>query len=134
MKQFLSRVLRGDATREQAKDTGMALVLVFILAWLFRRRDGYIGVALVLHLVTMVAPQVFRPLAVVWFGISHVMGMIASRLVLSVVFFVFVTPVGIWRRVMGADSLQLKSFGRGRESVMKVRDHTFVGQDLEQPY
>jgi hypothetical protein len=134
MKQFLSRILRGDATREQAKDTGMALVLVFILAWLFRRRDGYIGVALVLHLVTMVAPQVFRPLAVVWFGISHVMGMIASRLVLSVVFFVFVTPVGIWRRVMGADSLQLKSFGRGRESVMKVRDHTFVGQDLEQPY
>ena len=134
MNQFLSRILRGDATREQAKDTGMAMVLVFLLAWLFRRRDGYIGVALVLHLVTMVAPQVFRPLAVVWFGISHVMGAIASRVVLSVVFFVFVTPVGVWRRVMGADSLQLKSFGRGRESVMKTRNHTYVAQDLEQPY
>ena len=134
MKQFLSRILRGDAAREQAKDTGMALVLVFILAWLFRRRDGYIGVALVLHLVTMVAPQVFRPLAVVWFGISHVMGMIASRVVLSVVFFVFVTPVGVWRRLMGADSLQLNSFGSSRESVMKVKNHTYVAQDLEQPY
>lgn len=112
----------------------MAMVLLFLIIWLFRRRDGDIGGALVLHLVTMVAPQLFRPLAVVWFGISHLMGAIASRVVLSVVFFVFVTPVGIWRRLMGADSLQLKSFRRGTESVMKVRNHTFVGQDLEQPY
>ena len=112
----------------------MALVLLFLLAWLFRRRDGYIGVALVLHLVTMAAPQVFRPFAVIWFGISHVMGMVASRVVLAVVFFVFVTPVGLWRRMMGADSLQLTSFGRSRESVMKVRNHTYVAQDLEQPY
>ena len=134
MKQFLSRVLRGDASREQAKDTGMAMVLVFLLVWLLRRRDGYIGVALILQLVTMTAPQLFRPLAVVWFGLSHVMGAVASRVLLSIVFFVFVTPVGIWRRVMGADSLQLKSFGRGKQSVMKVRNHTFVGQDLEQPY
>ena len=112
----------------------MALVLVFLLVWLFRPRDGYIGVALVLHLVTMVAPQVFRPAAVVWFGLAHAMGTIASRVVLSIVFFVVVTPVGIWRRAIGADSLQLKSFGRGRESVMKVRNHTFVGKDLQQPY
>jgi hypothetical protein len=134
MKLFLSRILRGDATRDQAKDTGMALVLVFFLVWLFRRRDGDIAAALVLHLVTMVAPQVFRPFAVVWFGLSHLLGTIASRIVLSVVFFVVVTPVAIWRRMIGADSLQLKSFGRGTESVMKVRNHTFVGKDLEQPY
>lgn len=134
MKSFLGRVLKGDATREQAKDTGMALVLVFLLIWVFRRREGYIGVALIFQLVTMTAPQVFRPIAVVWFGMSHVMGAIASRVLLSLVFFVFVTPVGLWRRMMGADSLQLNSFGRGKESVMKVRNHTFVGQDLEQPY
>ena len=46
----------------------MAMVLVFFLVWLFRRRDGDIAVALILHLVTMVAPQVFRPIAVVWFA------------------------------------------------------------------
>lgn len=134
MKLFLSRILRGDATRDQAKDTGMALVLVFFIVWLFRRRDGDIAAALVLHLVTMVAPQVFRPIAVVWFGLSHLLGTIASRIVLSVIFFVVVTPVALWRRMIGADSLQLKSFGRGKESVMKVRNHTFVGKDLEQPY
>jgi hypothetical protein len=134
MKSFLSRVLKGDATREQARDTGMALVLVLLIVWFFRRRDGYIVAALVVQVVTMAAPQVFRPLAVVWFGISHVMGAVVSRVLLSIVFFVVVTPVGLWRRLTGADSLQLKAFGGGRDSVMRTRNHTFVGKDLEQPY
>jgi hypothetical protein len=134
MKSFLSRVLGGDATRDQAKDTGMALVLILFIVWFFRRRDGYVLAALVLQVVTMTAPQVFRPLAVVWFGFSHVLGSVVSRVLLSVVFFVVVTPVGVWRRLTGADSLQLKAFGSGRDSVMKERNHTFVGKDLELPY
>ena len=134
MKSFLLRVLKGDATRDQAKDTGMALVLILFIVWLFRRRDGYIFVALLMQVVNMTAPQVFRPAAVLWFGFSHVLGSVMSRVLLSVVFFVVVTPVGMWRRLRGADSLQLRAFGRGRGSVMKERNHTFVGKDLEQPY
>jgi hypothetical protein len=134
MKSFFSRVLKGDATRDQAKDTGMAMVLILFIIWFFRRRDGYILAALVMQVVTMAAPQVFRPLAVVWFGFSHLLGAVVSRVLLSVVFFVIVTPVGMWRRLTGADSLQLKAFGGGRGSVMKERNHTFVGKDLEQPY
>ena len=134
MKQFLSRILRGDATREQAKDTGMALVLILFIVWFFRRGDGYVVAALVMQVVNMTAPQVFRPAAVLWFGLSHVLGAVMSRVLLSVVFFVVVTPVGVWRRMTGADALQLKAFGRGKGSVMKERNHTFVGKDLEQPY
>jgi hypothetical protein len=134
MKPFLLRVLQGDATRDQAKDTGMALVLILFIVWLFRRRDGYIMVALVMQVVNMTAPQLFRPAAVLWFGLSHVLGAVMSRVLLSVVFFAVVTPVGMWRRLTGADSLQLKAFGRGKGSVMKERNHTFVGKDLEQPY
>jgi hypothetical protein len=34
----------------------------------------------------------------------------------------------------GADSLKLKVFKAGRESVMRERNHTYIGRDLEQPY
>ena len=133
-KKFVARVLRGDATREQAKDTGMALVLVSLLFWIARRTDGYIGAAIILHLVTMVVPQVFRPLAVLWFGLSHVMGTIVSKMILTIIFFGVVTPIGLWRRMVGADSLKLKAFKAGSASVMKERNHTFVAKDLERPY
>ena len=134
MPTFVAMVLRGDATREQAKDTGMAIVLVFLLVWVFRRQDAYIAVAISAHLMAMVAPQVFRPVAVIWFGLSHVIGTVVSRVLLAAIFFAVVTPIGLWRRMIGGDSLKLRAFKSGSGSVMKERNHTFVGKDLEQPY
>ena len=131
---LMSRIIRGDATSAQAKDTGMAMVLVLLLFWAFRRSDGYVLAAIVVHLVNMVVPKVFAPVAVVWFGLSHLLGTIASRVILTVIFFAVVTPIGLWRRMIGADSLRLKAFKAGKGSVMKERNHTFIGQDLKQPY
>jgi len=134
MKTIFRRVLQGDATSAQAKDTGMAMVLVLLLLWFFRRVDGYVVAAMVVHVVNMVAPKVFSPVAVVWFAVSHLLGTIASRVILTLIFFGVVTPIGLWRRMIGADSLKLKAFKAGKGSVMKERNHTFIGQDLKQPY
>ncbi len=134
MKGFLSRVLRGDATSAQARDTGMAMVLVLLLLWAFRRGDGYVVAAMVVHLVNMIVPKIFAPVAVLWFALSHIMGTVASKVILMVIFFVVVTPIGLWRRMIGADSLKLQAFKAGKGSVMRERNHKFVGRDLEQPY
>jgi len=134
MKTILRRVFQGDATSAQARDTGMAMVLVLLLLWVFRRGDGYVIAAMVVHLVNMVVPRIFAPVAVVWFALSYLMGTIASKVILMVIFFVVVTPIGMWRRMIGADSLKLKAFKVGKGSVMRERNHTFTGQDLKQPY
>jgi hypothetical protein len=131
---FLARIANGDATKDQARDTGSAVVLILLLLWMFRHQNGYITAALLAHLVTMVVPQLFRPVAVVWFGFSHLLGTIVSRVILGAIFFVVVTPVALVRRMSGADSLKLKVFKAGRESVMRERNHTYIGRDLEQPY
>jgi len=36
--------------------------------------------------------------------------------------------------VLGKDSLRLRAFRAGNESVMVVRNHTFTASDLEKPY
>ncbi len=135
MNAFWKRLRTGDATKEQAKDTGMALVLLFLLLWLVRgRREGYVLAAFGTHLANMIAPQMFRHVAVLWLGFSHKLGTVMSKVILSIIFFVVVTPIGVWRRMIGADSLKLTAFKAGRGTVMKERNHTFVGKDLEQPY
>jgi hypothetical protein len=118
----------------QARDTGMALVLVLLLIWYLTRRAAFVLAAAVLHVVNMTAPQVYRPAAVVWFGLSNVLGLVVSRVVLAAVFFGVVTPVGLLRRAFGADVMQLKAFKSGRGSVMDRRDHVFTGQEMEHPY
>ena len=112
----------------------MALVLVLLLAWTASRKDGLAIAAIGIQVVNMIVPQVFKPAAIVWFGASHVLGAVMTRVVLSIVYFGVVTPVGLWRRAIGKDALQLRSFRSGRGSVMAERNHTFTASDIEQPY
>jgi hypothetical protein len=129
---IISRLL--SATPEQAKDTGMAMVLICLLLGYFGKFPKFLGVSIALLLLTMTWPKVFRPLAGLWFGLSHLMGQVVSKIVLTVIFFVVVTPVGLIRRLMGADSLQLKKWKKGTDSVFVERQGAIQDKDLLNPY
>jgi hypothetical protein len=128
--QFLSRKI----TKDQSRDTGMAMVLLFLLAAASRKKEGYLFVGMVLHVVNMTVPKVYKPIAIFWLGLSDLLGSVMSRVLLSIVFFGVVTPIGIFRRLLGRDSLKLRAFKASKESVMVERNHTFVAQDLDTPY
>lgn len=121
-------------TRDQSRDTGMAMVLLLLLAFYKWDHRGLLASALVVHVVNMIAPQVFQPLAVIWFGLAHVLGLVMSRLLMSVVFLLVVTPIGLVRRVMGKDSLRLREFKADEGSVLVVRNHRLTAADLEKPF
>jgi hypothetical protein len=121
-------------TRDQSRDTGMAMVLLLVLALLKWGRNELLIAALIVHVVNMIVPQVFRPVAIAWFGLARLLGAVASRVLMFVVFALVVTPIGLLRRALGKDSLRLRAFRSGDESVMVVRNHTFTASDLEKPY
>lgn len=134
VKSLWVRYFRSEMTRDQCKDAGMAMVLIFLLLALFLKDEIYLVCALGLHVTNMIVPPVFRPVAVLWLGMAHLLGTLMSWMILSVVFLVVVTPVGLLRSVMGADSLKLKEFKAGRESVMQERNRTFTAEDIRKPY
>ena len=121
-------------TKDQSRDTGMAMVLLTILVYLKTRDNLALYIAVILHVVNMIVPRVFAPVAVVWFGLSRVLGTVMSKVLLSVLFFGLVTPIGVLRRLFGKDSLKLRDFKASQESAMLVRNHLFVGHDIEKPY
>jgi hypothetical protein len=121
-------------TKEQAKDTGMALVLLLLLLALILHLSVLIPIAIVLLVIDMLVPSLFRPLAIVWFGGSELLGNLMSRVLLTIAFLVIITPIGLIRRILGKDTLLLRLFKSNEESVMKVRNHTFSASDLENPF
>ncbi len=129
---IISRLL--SSTLEQAKDTGMAMVLICLLLGYFGKFPKFLGLSIVLLLITMTWPKAFKPLAVLWFGLSHVMGQVVSKIVLTLIFFVVVTPIGLIRRWTGADALQLKKWKQGSASVFVVRQGAIPDKDLLNPY
>ena len=120
--------------KDQSRDTGMAMVLLLLLVFASRKREGYLIAAIALQVVNMAVPQVFKPVAVVWLGFSELLGAVMSRILLAIVFFAVVTPIAIFRRLVGKDSLKLRAFKANKDSVMVERNHTFIGRDLERPY
>jgi hypothetical protein len=123
-----------SSTKEQAKDTGMAMVLICLLLGYWGKFPKFLPVSLVLLLITMIWPNAFRALATLWFGLSHLLSSVVSRVVLTIVYFLVVTPIGLIRRATGADSLQLKKWKQGQDSVFIVRQGAIQGKDLENPY
>ena len=116
------------------RDTGMAMVLLCLLAaYLFGPTQLYI-VAIVLQVLTMTIPVVFKPLAGLWFGLSNVLGYVVSHIIIIILFYVVVTPVALIRRLMGADALRMREWKKDRHSVFKVRDKVYSADDLTKPY
>jgi hypothetical protein len=131
---MLSNFLRRKITKDQSRDTGMGMVLLCLIVFATSKRHGWLIAAIALQVVNMTVPRIFRPVAVIWLGLSDLMGLVVSKILLSIVFFAVVTPIGILRRLAGKDSLKLRVFKAGADSVMLERNHTFTGQDLERPY
>ena len=69
--------------------------IFFILAFLF-------------ILVTSFKPKLLRPLNKLWMMIGFTIGKVVSPIVLGVIFFGLITPVGIITRIFGRDELMIK--------------------------
>jgi hypothetical protein len=105
-----------EKKEHEARDTGMAMVLICLLAMLVLGPEGWLPTAIILLVLTMTWPKLFKPLAVFWFGLSHRLGGLVSKLILTLLFFCVVLPIALIRRMLGADPLQLK-WRQKKESV-----------------
>lgn len=117
-------------TKKQTTEFGQVTVLVSLCFGLYFK-DTYFEIAgLALLLMTMVIPVIFYPFAIIWFGFSKLLGEISSILMMSLVFFIIVTPIGLIRKLTGKDILGLKQFKKGDQSVLIDRNHKYDKADI----
>ncbi len=127
-------MIKPDLQKDRARDTGLALVLVLLIIHQFRDGGLWTAGALVVLVLAMTAPLLFRPLAAPWFGFSEKLGTVMSKVILTLVYFFVATPVGLIRRMFGADPMRLREWKKDGCSVFVDRDHAFTKKDLQAPY
>ncbi len=77
---------------------------------------GYLlGAAAFFLIFGLVLPGALKPVQKVWMTLALLMGWVMSRVILVVVFFIVVTPIGLFLRLSGKDILDKRS-GVKRES------------------
>ncbi len=66
------------------------------------------AIAVILLLLALVKPLWLNPLRLVWDKIGHVLGIINTYILLTLFYFVILTPLSLIMRLFGKDILKLK--------------------------
>jgi len=106
---------------------GLTFAVVFTIlgGWLLWRSNSYAWVALALAaafaVISFTFARVLHPLNKLWMRFGLLLSMIVSPIVLGVIFFVVLVPVGLFQRMRGRDVLR-RSFDRQLPSYWILRD------------
>ena len=123
-----------NPTREQCKDTGIILG-IFLLYFSIRNVNNTLFLAtFIIFVFVIIFPKMFKFLAILWFGFSHLLGTIMTKLLLTVIFYLVVAPVSIIRKLMKKDGMNLKRFKSSTKSVWMDREHEITKKDLFKPF
>jgi hypothetical protein len=118
----------------QCRDTCLALSFLLLLIWFFIKNVYLVYATMLLLLIGMVVPAFMKPPAWVWFGLSHLLGQVMSRVLFGIIYLLLVLPMGLIRRLLGKDSLRLKRWKQSDASCFVERPHIFSAEDLKHPY
>jgi len=90
-----------------------------------------VSVGVVLALLSFVAPAIVTPLADGWSFIGKTIGRITTPILLTIVFVVIVTPLGLLLRLFGSDPLRLKRDPKAPSYWIERKQRTFSPEDFE---
>jgi|KBSMisStaDraftv2_1062788.scaffolds.fasta_scaffold156634_3 hypothetical protein len=80
--------------------------------WLFSRSEtvGFVFIltGLVIGGIGLTGTRAALPFYWAWLGLAFVLGNIMSRVIITVVYFVIITPLGLLSSLAGRDTLQIK--------------------------
>lgn len=131
---FLGEIIPKQLSRKELIDAGLALILILLILELIIGNTIFYKIAIPVLIITIVFPKINYPFAIFWYSFSRLLGFFMSRVILTIVYVVMVIPVGLIRKVLGKDILDLGKFKKNRASALKSRDYTFSANDLKFPY
>jgi hypothetical protein len=93
------------------------VLLLLRLWWLYRQKFAIAGVVLTFIGSALLLFGVFAPRFLVvprklWMKLAEGMAYVSSRIILAIVFFLVLTPIGLVKRAMGWDPLQRRAGSR----------------------
>ena len=141
MKWLRDEYARWDTTAEALRKFGAligALLLLLGGDWFWRHHAGAapaLGAGGLVLCAGLLYPRLLRPLYLFWMLLAYVMGLVMTRVVLTLVFFMVVTPLALISRLLGKDQLGVRMRHDGPGTCWRARDQTVcTHEDYERQY
>ena len=90
----------------------VGIILMMIAGFLFFNKiesiQMLLTIGIVLFLLSVLIPGFLKPIYWVWMIFATIIGWIMTRVILSLLYFLIVTPIGLISRIFGKQFLELK--------------------------
>lgn len=119
--------------KEDPGTSKVQLVIVtgfLVLAWLFDQ-VYFIYASAFIGLSSMLIPPLGNGIVWLWYKIAEVLGTLNARIILTVLYYLFVTPIALLFRMSGNDPMALK---KPDNTVYVAREKTYQADDLKNPW
>ena len=80
----------------------------------------------------LIAPVLLKPIYIVWMKLSHVLGWINTKILLTIVFYVIFLPIGMIMRLLGKDPMHRK-FDKSTKTY-RIKSKQPSVDHLEKPF
>ena len=90
---------------------GTVLLLVSIVLHLTGKSSSVVfgGAGVLLILFGLILPNILKPINKIWMTLAVILGWFMSRLILFILFYIVITPIGVILRIAGKDFLNLRT-------------------------
>jgi hypothetical protein len=100
-----------------------------IAAGIWFRQPGFFYAALILLFLVIFVKKAATWLAWGWLQFAHLLGTVNTKIILTLIFFLILTPIALVYRLFYGDSLKIKH--KIKESNWHQRDHSYNKADLD---
>ncbi len=115
----------------KAKDTALAMVFLLLLISVGLGSRGLVWAALGTCLLAMIWSMPFVWLSRLWLGLGALLGRVVGTLLLSVVYYGLLFPIGLIFRWTKGNPLRLKNQG---ETTFVTHGKAYTKEDLQYPF
>lgn len=114
--------------KAKALETLLVLVGALVIFFWVTQKKIFLLLALLLILIAIVSESLSMLIAKGWLKLGSLMGMVMSKVILTVVYFIVLFPVAMLYKLTGKDNLALK---RKESSYYSIRNHVYSKKDMD---
>ncbi|HOJ70302.1 MAG TPA: SxtJ family membrane protein [Syntrophorhabdaceae bacterium] len=117
-----------------ALETIAVLAFVSVAIGLFFKIKSLLYVALCLLFIGIFLKAISIRIAKAWLRFSSILGGISTRVVLTIIYFIFLTPIAFVYRLSHGDFLTLKRKDSKGVNYWEERNYEYSPKDFENPW
>ena len=111
--------------------TLLVLILAFLIVYLFTKYNWVIYTTIGLAIIGVLSSYLTKIIDAFWMKLAWVLSLFVPKIILSIVFYLVLTPIAFIAKLFSKDELLLKN---KYDSCFKEVNKTFSAEDLTKPW